>query len=213
MRNLNGEIIPWGESYDMVSEEGRNGILTNIMAGNEAVMNEHVRVFDLYKKDGEKNGFDSSAFNMLYLQFFPDADSLNWKEPGKNVGYYNMQGQIVLKNTDNKILVINLETAFANTIIQTYVKSGNVLAENPSKLYDQKAFSNGFLGISSSDFINYFFHDLASLIASKNESAEKAYIEKVFNSNLENLLRKITNDTASISKDLYNISFIIYPNY
>ena len=68
MRNINGGIIPWGESYDMVSEEGRSGILTNIMAGNEALMEEHTeKSLDIYKNAAEKEGFGSSNFNILYV--------------------------------------------------------------------------------------------------------------------------------------------------
>ena len=213
MRNLNGEIIPWGESYDMISEEGRSGILTNIMAGNEAVMEKHINSsIDLSKKNAEKKGFNSSNFNTLYVQFFPDADSLANKNLS-NIGYYEMQGQIVLKNASNKIYVINLETSFNNTMVITYVKSGNTLAENPSELYDQKAFDDSFLGIDSADLLNYMFRDLIPFIASGNVPAEQAYLETVLNSNMENFLRKIASDPNSISKDLYNIRFIIHPNY
>jgi hypothetical protein len=214
MRNLNGEIIPWGESYDMVSEEGRNGILTNIMVGNEAMMEKHIqKTIENIKQDAEKKGLDNSNFNILYVQFFPNTDSLNWKRISETVGFYEMQGQIVFKNANDKILVINLITCLGSIIRNTYGKSGNVIAEDPSELYDQKEFDNSFLGITSSDSLNYFYYDLASLVTSNNELAGQAYLEKVLNSNMENFLQKIAIDPTSVSKNFYSIDFIIYPNY
>ena len=208
MRNLNGEIIPWGESYDMLSEDSKNGILTNIMAGNEKVMDEHIRVFNLKKENEEKAGFDSSNFNVLYVQFFPDNESIRRQKVSNDMGYYEMKGQIVVRN-NNKIIVINITTCSNTGIMHTYVRSEQVFSQNHTKLFEQKAFENSFLGISSSDYLIYRFTDLASLA---DEAVEKNFIDKFQSSNFESFTEKLKTNPNLIGEDLYHIDFFIIFN-
>ena len=91
--------------------------------------------------------------------------------------------------------------------------SGNVLAENPSDLYQSKAFDNSFLGINSSEFLEYALRNQISQIPSRNDPAEIVWLEKVLNANMEDFIQKITNNPNTINEDLYNVKYIIYPNY
>lgn len=210
MRNLNGEIIPWGESYNMISEEGRNGILTNIMAGNEALMEKHTELFDNRKIKAEEKGFDSSNFDVLYVQFFPDKENIVLEKVSDKLVYYVMEGEIVVKNTNEKILVVRIRTCFNSIISHTYVKSGNILAEDPSSLLAKKAFDNGFLGINSRDYLSNRWSDLNALLT---EPTDRTALERILDSNMENFLQKLETNPSSISEDLYNIRHIIYHNY
>ena len=210
MRNVNGEIIPWGESYDMNSEEGRNGILTNIMGGNEALMEKHIQILDNRKDHAAEKGFDSSHFDVLYVQFFPNLESLKVKNFSEKVICFNMTGKIVVKNSNGKILVINIETVFSDMISHTYVASENILSQKPTKLYREKAFDNGFLGINSGDYLNHEWNDLNT---SLTDSADRAALEKILNSNSENFLQKLETNPSSISDYFYNLLHIIYHNH
>lgn len=210
MRNQKDEIIPWGESYDMNSEEGRNGILNNIMAGNEDLMEEHVKLFENRKIKAEEKGFDSSNFDVLYVQFFPDKENIVREKISDKLGYYVMEGEIVNKNANNKIFVVNIRTCFNSIISHTYVKNGNILAEDPDDLIAKKAFDNGFLGINAKDYLNNRWSDLNALLT---ETTERTTVEKILDSNMENFLQKLEDNPNSMSEDLYNIRHIIYHNY
>ena len=122
MRNPNGEIIPWGESYDMASEEGRNGILTNIMAGGHPeAMDGLNKMFENQKKILAGEGFDVSDFNIRYVQLFPNQNSQIRQLISSQMIKKGFEGQIVVKNSQNKILVID------NTFAKNRLKLNGLL--------------------------------------------------------------------------------------
>ena len=211
MRNLNGEIIPWGESYEMASEEGQKGILTNIMAGNQEFMDEWIQTFNNANKNVEGNGVGSSNANLLFVQFFPDANSMTKEREGKEIYHYDMKGQIIVKNHEEKIYVIDVNTFLSLwSVVHVFVKNEEFFGYDIEKLYEKRAIENCYLGLQNQNLLNY---SLGGFIQYADEPNEKLFLEKVMNSSMENFKEKIETNPNLIGDDLYHIHWLIYPNY
>ncbi len=202
MKNLNGEIIPWGEMYDLQSEEGRNNLIANVLAGDEGIMSDYVQIFNIVKQNAEQKGFDSTNFNVLFLQFFPDVEQITINNLSDKIVYYDMTGLIVIKNNMNKLLVIRINTCINSSVIMMHINSKQTFSHNPSDLYDLKYFQNGFLGIMSNAYLKYKYDSLSQVL---EKSEEQSWMEKIFDSDIENILNNLKTDPNLIGEGLYSI--------
>jgi hypothetical protein len=207
MRNANNEIIPWGESYDVVSDQGRAGLLKNVFAGNQGALEALDKDINLDKKDAEKKGLDSN-FNFLYVQWFPDINETTFEVIGKKIGYDNMEGLIIVKDKNNKPLVVEIKTNTIGGVLITY-PSGKTISHNPSDLtrlnfYDLKS---GFLAIPSANYLSYEYNDLMNYAT---DPVEQTYLQKIIDSNLENTLKQLEENPKSLSAGPYSIRRMIF---
>jgi len=207
MKNLNGEIIPWGEMYDLLSEEGRNNLIANVLAGDAEMIEKVGKRLRAYKNDAEKNGVDHSNFNVLFIQFFPNVESAFWQPVGERTGYDAMNGLLVTKNTQGKLYVIEINTAMNQDIYITHLTSNKVIAHEPFDILKMKAYQDGFMGIHSEDSIRYLLLNVLD-----DSEIEINYNEKRINSNIENFLEQLNNNPEAINDGLYDVRDAIFFN-
>lgn len=211
MLNSKGKIIPWGGYYDAVSEEGRSGLLKDVFADQET-MDEFLRIFEIRKSNAEKKGFDSSDFNVLFVQFVPDVESFSYHYMDNQSLRFGMEGLIVIKNDQNKLVVIKISTSMASQIAVTNVNYKQTIGYSPEDLRDLKFFQNGFLGISSANLLKYMNVDLINQVKSSSLPDQEAWLEQTLSADLGNILEKIKTDPAAISEDLIDMLWLIHFN-
>jgi hypothetical protein len=138
-------------------------------------MSDYVQIFNIVKQNAEQKGFDSTNFNVLFLQFFPDVEQITINNLSDKIVYYDMTGLIVIKNNMNKLLVIRINTCINSSVIMMHINSKQTFSHNPSDLYDLKYFQNGFLGIMSNAYLKYKYDSLSQVL---EKSEEQSWMEK-----------------------------------
>ncbi len=217
MRNQNGEIIPWGESYDVVSEEGREGMLKDLFGGEEAWMAEMDRYIATQKVNAEntakRNNFsvDTSKFNKRYVTFYFGPENLKLHE-GKKIPYYTLDGLTVLKNPLTNRLLISKITAFMNQAIYihegpytTGFSSYDVITSN---FFDQKA---GFFTINSKEILEKFPYSADDRRIKWSQEENFPAFETMWASHLEDFEEKLRKDPDKIQDGLYNFTDLLFP--
>jgi hypothetical protein len=210
MRNLNGELIPWGESYDLASEEGQRGLLTNFMAGGHPeAMDGLNKMFNNRKKILNEEGFAGDDFNIRYVQFFPNQNRKILQLISPNMSIYGFEGQMVVKNSKNKIFVIEVKV---NTGVFT---ATNVMSGKTMQLSSRRINEGGDItlsdyhclaGIPTSHWLDYKYGGLSELAT---EPAEYTYLENLHSFNLDNFFTKLETDPSSINEVIYQFNYLI----
>ena len=213
MRNLNGDIIPWGESYELPSEEGQAGLLTNVMAGGHPeTMTKLNKVFNNRKNILNEAGLTGDNLKIRYVQFFSDMNE-DWQKISREMPLVWVEGQMVIKNSKDKILVIDIKTSLVSTTAATDPQDGRTNQLDPAnRLLPSRNGDitpdkyNYLVGIPTSNWLSFQYRDLKKLA---DEPAEQAYLEKAANFNLDNFLEKLETNPSSINEDLFGISYFI----
>lgn len=213
MRNLNGDIIPWGESYELPSEEGQAGLLTNVMAGGHPeTMTKLNKVFNNRKNILNEAGLTGDNLKIRYVQFFSDMNE-DWQKISREMPLVWVEGQMVIKNSKDKILVIDIKTSLVFTTAATDPQDGRTNQLDPeNRLLPSRNGDitpdkyNYLVGIPTSNWLSFKYRDLKKLA---DEPAEQAYLEKAANFNLDNFLEKLETNPSSINEDLFGISYFI----
>lgn len=215
MKNKNGENIPWGESYDVVSEEGRAGMLKDLFGGEEAWMAQMEEYVAKDKVTGERwakeqnYSVDTSKFNQRYIAFYRQPESLKYHTG--SYPYYTLDGLTVLKNPLTKQLLVSKITTFFNGLITihegpytTGFSSYDVKSRN---FFDKKKM---FLAINTKERLTNFYYGGDPFRERLKQEENLPAFETMWASHLEDFEQILREEPNKIQERLYQITDLLF---
>ena len=216
MRNQNGEIIPWGKSYDVVSEEGREGMLKDLFGGEEAWMAEMEEYVAKDKVTAERlakeqnYSVDTSKFNQRYIAFYRQPESLKF-HTGKKIGYYTLDGLTVLKNPLTDQLLVSKITTFLNSLITIHEGPYTTGFSGPDvKNRDFFGKNKMFLAINTKERLTKFYYNADNRREKWKQEENLPAFEKMWSSHLEDFDQILREEPNKIQERLYQITDLLF---
>ena len=219
MKNKNGENIPWGESYDVVSEEGRAGMLKDLFGGEEAWMAQMEEYVAKDKVTGERwakeqnYSVDTSKFNQRYIAFYRQPESLKF-HTGKKIVYYTLDGLTVLKNPLTEQLLVSKITTFLNLVITIHEGPYTTGFSGPD-VEDRDFFGKNkmFLAINTKERLTKFYYNADNRREKWKQEENLPAFETMWASHLEDFDQLLREEPNKIQERLYQITDLLFPDF